>query len=121
MSRFPKEASLGVLDGRASMQMGGVYENFVAQELSAHGFELRYYTSKKIGEIDFIIETKGGVLIALEVKSGAGYKSHAALNNALAVREYDISKAMVFAETNIEIKTPVTYFPVYLVSMLLNE
>jgi predicted AAA+ superfamily ATPase len=101
--------------------MGGIYENFVAQELTAHGFALHYYTSKKIGELDFVIERRGGSIIALEVKSGADYKSHAALKNALSVKEYDISEAIVFAETNIEKYDAVKYFPVYLASMLTND
>ena len=119
-SRFPKESSLGALDGFPAKNMGGIYENFVAQELTAHGFALRYFASKKVGEIDFIIEKKDGSIFALEVKSGAEYKSHAALNNAMGIREYDISEALVFAETNIEKNPLVVYLPVYLVSMLAN-
>jgi len=101
--------------------MGGIYENFAAQELTAHGFNLRYFTNKKIGEIDFVIENKDGNVFALEIKSGTEYKSHAALNNALSVNEYGISKAMVFAETNIEKNGLVKYFPVYLISILEND
>jgi len=118
--RFPKDLSLGILDGRPAKQMGGVYENFVAQELTAHGFSLRYYTKRKIGEIDFILEKKDGTIIAIEVKSGTAYRTHAALSNALAVKEYDISEAMVFAETNTEQVGAMTYFPIYLVSMMEN-
>lgn len=120
-SRFPKGLSLGLIDGRPPKNMGGIYENFVAQELTAHGFTLRYYASRKIGELDFVLERKAGSIIALEVKSGAGYKTHAALTNALGIKGYDISEAMVFAETNIEIKDDVTYYPVYLISALMNE
>ena len=120
-SRFPKETSLGLLDGLPPKNMGGIYENFIAQELTAHGFALRYFTNKKIGELDFVIERKNGSIIALEVKSGADYKSHAALANALSVKEYDIKEAFVFAETNIEQYDKFKYFPVYLVSALASE
>ncbi|MCL1847940.1 MAG: ATP-binding protein, partial [Coriobacteriia bacterium] len=120
-SRFPKESLPRLLDGKPAKNMGGIYENFVAQELVSHGFDLRYFSSRKIGEIDFLIERKGGSIMALEVKSGSEYKSHAALNNALAVKEYEISESMVLAETNIETHGSVTYFPAYLVSMLMNE
>ena len=120
-SRFPKELSVGILDGKPVRQMGGLYENFIAQELVAHGFELRYYTSHRIGEIDFVIERRDSSIVAIEVKSGVNYKSHAALNNALAVKEYDITEAMVFAETNIEEIGSVTYYPAYLIAMIENE
>jgi predicted AAA+ superfamily ATPase len=120
-SQFSKEIALGLLDGKPPKGMGGIYENFVAQELNSHGFTLRYFTNKKIGEVDFVIERKNGTMIALEVKSGAEYKVHAALNNALAVKEYEISEPYVFAETNTEKVDTVTYFPIYLVSSLINE
>jgi len=34
-SRFPKEDALGIIDGKPAKNMEGVYENFVAQELTA--------------------------------------------------------------------------------------
>ncbi|MCL2403552.1 MAG: AAA family ATPase [Coriobacteriia bacterium] len=120
-SRYPKEPLLSILEGKPSVNLGGIYENFVMQELLTHGFAPRYYSKRKIGEIDFVVEGKDGSITALEVKSGREYKSHAALNNALAVKEYDIAQAYVFAETNIERAQRVTYFPVYLVAFLSND
>ena len=35
---------------------GSVYENFVAQKLHAHGFPLYYFNSRKVGEVDFLVE-----------------------------------------------------------------
>ncbi len=42
-------------------------------------------TSRKkgIGELDFLIETDDGDVLALEIKPGKYYRSHAALDNAL--------------------------------------
>jgi predicted AAA+ superfamily ATPase len=120
-SRYPKRAALGLLDGKPAMNFGGVYENFAAQELAAHGFNLRYYTGKRIGELDFVIERKGGTILAAELKSGSAYKTHASLTNALAVSDFDISEAYVFAETNIEKVGDVTYLPVYMAAMLHND
>jgi len=115
-SRFPKNASIGLLDGKPDMNLGGIYENFAAQELTARGFALRYYTSKKIGELDFVAERKDGTIVALELKSGRDYKTHTSLTKALAVPEFDISEAYVFAETNIEVVGDVLYLPVYALS-----
>ena len=73
--------------------MGAAFEGFVAQELKAHGFRLRYFTSKKVGELDFVEETLDGEVLAIEVKSGKSFKSHAALDNALATKGYGIDRA----------------------------
>jgi predicted AAA+ superfamily ATPase len=120
-SRYPKQASLGLLDGAPKMNLGGVYENFVAQELAAHGFDLRYYTGKKTGKIDFLIERKDGRILALEVKSGREYKTHTALINAMSVPEFDIAEAYVLAETNAETAGDIRYLPVYAASVFQNE
>jgi hypothetical protein len=55
------------------------------------------------------------------LKSGSGYRTHAALTNALAVPEFGISEAYVLAETNVEHSDNVTYLPVYFSAMFLNE
>ncbi len=117
-STFIKRASADLLDGKNRMNLGGVYENAVAQELTVHGFDLRYYSSRKVGELDFVIETDGGAVIALEVKSGSSYAAHAALDHALAHEGFGIDKAFVLAETNVFCDGPITYLPAYMVSML---
>lgn len=112
-SRYPKQASLGLLDGRPGPHIGATYENYVAQELAAHGFKLRYFTKQKIGEIDFVVEDNAGAVFALEVKSGKSYMTHAAITNAMAVKEYGIDQALVLAETNVVTRGDVTYLPLY--------
>ncbi|MDO4290160.1 MAG: ATP-binding protein [Eggerthellaceae bacterium] len=118
LSSYPKKTYEGLLDGKASMNMGGVYEAAVAQELKAHGFALRYFTSKKVGELDFVVEDASGAVTAIEVKSGAAYRTHAALDNAMQTRGYGIDKAIVFAETNVKREGNVLYAPVFLVGAL---
>ena len=120
-SSYPKKSYMGLLDGKPSMNMGGVYEAFVAQELKARGFALRYFTSKRLGELDFVVERTGGEVLALEVKSGTGYRTHAALDNALAVSEYAIGQAMVLAETNIERAKSIRYLPIFMAGLLEHE
>jgi predicted AAA+ superfamily ATPase len=119
-SRFPKQAALGLLDCKPSINMGGIYENFVAQELVAHGFVLRYYSGKKVGELDFVIERKDGTVIALEVKSGSSYKTHAALSNALRAPGFGIDEAYVLAETTASTNADISYLPIYLAGMFEN-
>ena len=43
---FLKKTALDVLDGNPDINYGSIYENAVAQELHAHGFNLYYYNSK---------------------------------------------------------------------------
>lgn len=63
---------LKILNNEADINFGAIYENAIAQELHAHGFELYYFNSKKQGELDFVIEYQGSVL-PIEVKSGKDY------------------------------------------------
>ncbi len=122
MSSYPKKVAQGILDGAAegsfAMNMGAAFEGFVAQELKAHGFKLRYFTSKKVGELDFVEETRDGDVLAIEVKSGKRFRSHAALDNALAAEGYGIDQALVLAETNLFRDGRVLYLPVFMAGLL---
>ena len=69
-----KGNQIELLNNGSNLNYGAVYENVVAQELTAHGFDLYYNTSKKRGEIDFLIE-KNNQVIPIEIKSGKAYKT----------------------------------------------
>lgn len=114
---FRKRDSLEFFDGAVSTNMGGVYENYVAQELSSHGFDLYYFTKRGIGELDFLVEDGMDRVLAFEVKSGRGYRTHAALDNALAKEGYGITSAYVLAETNVSSDDVVTYLPLYMAGL----
>ena len=113
-----KGASLDVLDGKRDMNLGGVYENAVAQELHARGIELYYHSSRRIGELDFALEREDGTLALVEVKSGGGYLTHAALDNAIATRNYHIDDAYVLAETNVRSDGRIAYLPLYMAALI---
>ena len=57
--------TLGLLDGDTRANLGGVYENAVAQQFACHGFKPYYFTSKKIGELDFVLEKADGTIIII--------------------------------------------------------
>lgn len=118
-STYFKTETLGLLDGDTRANLGGVYENAVAQQFLCHGFKPYYFTSKKVGELDFLLERADGSIIAIEVKSGSNYKTHAAIDNALAVRDYHIDEAIVLAETNVEARGGITYLPIYSACLLM--
>ena len=50
----------------------------------------------------------------IEIKSGKDYTKHAALSNAMANAQYDISNAYVFHNENISTNENITYYPIYM-------
>ena len=118
---FLKRDAAAILDGRAKASLGGVHENFVAQELVAHGFPLHYFTKKGIGELDLVTQRADGAVLAFEVKSGTGYKTHAAMDNALAVKDYQLDEAYVLAECNVAPHGKVLYLPIYAAGVFENR
>ena len=47
---------LNIINDKTGINYGSVFEAVVAQELVARGFSPHYYSSKKRGEVDFVIE-----------------------------------------------------------------
>ena len=109
-----------IIKGDKDINFGSIYENAVAQELVAHGFEPYFYNSKKRGEIDFVIENDGKVL-PIEVKSGKGYVYHRALSNIMDCEEYDLPEALVLNNDNLTVEGRITYVPLYMVMFIVKS
>ena len=62
--------------------------------------------------MDFIVQN-GTHIEVLKIKSGSDYKKHAALNNALAVSDWQLAHAYVLCRGNVEVEGAVTYLPWY--------
>ena len=107
-----------ILSDKLGVNYGSIYENAVAQELAAHGHNLRFYRNKAAGELDFVIESGEGWALPVEVKSGKDYKRHSALTKVLASPNYDIARAVVLCEGNVQHAGKVSYLPVYMVAFL---
>ncbi len=103
-----------------SLNAGGIYENAVAQELVSKGFNLYYYNSNRLGELDFVIERDGKAL-PIEVKSGKDYTIHSAMTNCLNNTEYNMDEGIVLANCNVSKKDKITYLPVYMAMFLEND
>ena len=116
-SMYMSDIQLRILNREKDINFGSIYENAVAQELKAHGFELYYFNSKKQGELDFLIELDGEV-VPIEVKSGKDFARHAALSNVMANREYDIQTAYVLHNGNVTVQDRIVYLPVYMMMFL---
>ncbi len=119
-AQYADGLQLKILSGDTSINYGAIYENMIAQELLAAGFNLYYYNNKKRGEIDFII-SKDGKVLPIEVKSGKDYDRHSALSNVMECKEYDINKAVVLCNGNMKCNGNVVYAPIYMIMFIKNE
>ena len=118
---YLRSTSLAVLDGGDDLNYGSTFENAVAQELTAHGFDLYYFNSKKYGELDFVVSDKNDRVLPLEVKSGKGYSRHRALNKVLDVPNYHLERGYVLGPCNVSVEGKVAYLPIYMISQFAND
>jgi len=109
-----------VLDDLPSINLGSVYENVVASELSAHGYTLCYYDNKKNGEVDFLIDNYDTLsTMPVEVKSGKESARHNSLDRFLATSDYHIQTALVlYNKRDIRMDGKIAYMPIYYVMFL---
>ena len=116
---YVRQTAQDILDDTRTVNLGGIYENFVAQELRSKGFELWYYSDsgRRVGELDAVVERADGTSLVFEVKSGGGYRTHVALDKALATWPDARMKAFVLSNGNVEADEAVTYLPVYMVGL----
>ena len=114
VSRYPQSTARSIYLDMKDPNLGGVYENVVAQELAAQGIPLWYYQSEQAGEVDFLMEGKSGKAVPIEVKSGKKVRAHAALDHLLGIRDYKIPEALVLSRNNLSQEGRVTYAPLYM-------
>lgn len=112
VARYPQSTARDIYVDAKSPNLGGIYENVVAQELAAQGLDLFYYMARKRGEVDFIVEGAGGH-VPIEVKSGRSYRQHASLDALLASEEYAIDQGIVLSRSNVAREERVLYLPLY--------
>lgn len=117
-SRIMGAVDLDVINGKTNINYGSLFEAVVAQELVARGFTPHYYSSKKRGEVDFVIENSLGRTRAIEVKSGKDYRRHSALTALLASGETD--DAVVLHDGNLELEKDRLYLPVYAAHLVMD-
>ena len=119
-SMYANGLQLKILQGEININYGAIYENFVAQELTAHQFDLYYYNSKKNGEVDFMIE-RDGALLPIEVKSGKDYIRHVSMTHLLTNEGYGIAKGVILQNENVFVKGKAVYLPVYMTMFIENQ
>ena len=104
-----------ILADDRSINLGAIYETAVAQELKAHGYELKYYDNKVKGEVDYLVDDYDNLtVLPIEVKSGKDYKNHRALDKFVDNEEYNIKRAVVLSnDREIMVKDKISYLPIY--------
>ena len=119
-SIYGKATKLKILNNEKDITKGAVYENVIAQELIAHGYDLYYYNSKKNGELDFVLEDQEKV-VPVEVKSGKDYKKHSALSAVMREPAYGIERAIVLSGANISCSDGILYLPLYMIMFMQKD
>ncbi len=119
-SQYAEGTALRLLGEDCTVNYGAIYENLTAQELSAHGWNLHYFNSKRQGELDFVLEDDSGVT-PIEVKSGKDYERHHALSNVMGNKAYGITQAYVLCNDNLRVEGEVVYAPIYMLMFIDNR
>jgi len=111
-----KNNPAAILTDQKSINLGTVYENVVAMELKAHGFDLFYYDVRSKGEVDFVVDDYDALsALPIEVKSGKDYTIHRAINTFLSNKDYNVKKGIVLSNAR-EVKygeNGTLYLPIY--------
>lgn len=119
-SEYSQGIQLKIISGDDKLNYGAIFENYIAQELTACEHDLYYYNNKKRGELDFLIEYDGEVL-PIEVKSGKDYKVHRTLSNIMDCGEFNLNRALIFNNSNLKVEGKLTYAPIYMAMFLKQE
>ena len=108
-------AQIADIDPSREINNGALFENFAAEEFYAACGKSYYYKKKAGGEVDFMIEAVGSA-IPVEIKSGADYKHHAALDHL--IESYDFDTAYILSPNNVETAGTAVYLPIYMAGLI---
>lgn len=108
-----------VLNKDSGVNLGSVYETACAMELSAHGHDLYYFDSKKVGEVDFLInDYENTSILPIEIKSGNDQNNFRAIPK-LVKEPYNLQKGYIFGNENVvSSKSNLVTFPIYMIMFL---
>ena len=110
-----------VLNKDKGINLGSVYETAAAMELIAHGHELYYFDSKKVGEVDFLINDYNNLrVLPVEIKSGNDQTNFRAIPKLVDPDgNYNIPLGFVFGNKNVVKKERnLITLPIYLIMFL---
>ena len=111
-----------LISGRLSANLGYVYENAVAQALTAIGLNLYYHTFKKKDdekhyyEVDFIT-TVGEKLRPIECKS-SNIDDHKSFDEFISKKGLKLDTPVIINPKNLKYSDKILYLPIYLTQFL---
>lgn len=110
-----------ILDNDKGINLGSVYETVCAMELVAHGHDLFYFDSKKVGEVDLLINDYDKLkILPIEIKSGNDQNNYRAIPKLVAQDgNYKLPIDHVFGNKNIcEMKNNLLILPTYFIMFI---
>ena len=108
-----------ILNSNCGVNLGSVYETACAMELRAHGHDLYYFDSKKIGEVDFLTNDYDSLsVLPIEVKSGNDQYNFRAIPK-LVKEPYNLNRGCILGNENvIRDKDKLTIYPIYMIMFI---
>lgn len=110
-----------ILNTDKNINLGSVYEHACATELKAHEHNLFYFDSRKVGEVDFLINDYDLLSpVAIEIKSGNDQNNFRALPKLIDKNGlYKLAKGYVFGNKNIvKQEGNLITLPIYLIMFI---
>lgn len=87
-----------------------LYENNLASAIISSGYNLYYYQSEGKAEVPFVVQTRAGKVIPIEIVNKNLSK---AKSLSLFMSKFNITEAIRFTEDNFSIKKSIKYVPIY--------
>lgn len=115
-SQYEDGTALDIITDNIGRHKGAIYENAVAQMLTAKGYRLYFFKPSQNMEIDFIIRFEG-YICPVEVKSSDNTRSKS-LSSLLSSGKYSIKKAIRLSTKNIGEENGIISLPIYLAFLL---
>ena len=108
-----------ILSVDKGINLGSAYETAVAMELIAHDHPLYYFDSKKVGEVDFLINDYDNLsVLPIEVKSGKNMNNFRAIPK-LVKEPYNLKRGIILSnKREIKVDGNLITMPIYMVMFI---
>jgi len=87
-----------------------LYENSIANSIISCGYNLYYYQSEGKAEVPFVVQTRNGKIIPIELVNKNLSK---AKSLSLFMSKFNVTEAIRFTEDNFSMKKGIKYVPIY--------
>ena len=87
-----------------------LYETSIANNIVSSGYNLYYYASEGKAEVSFIVQSRLGKIVPIELVNTNLSK---AKSLTLFMNKYDIHEAIRVSEENFSLKKGIKYIPIY--------